>query len=171
MSRALGNTAVNILDAAALSDDSIRSLFIQAADPETMERLFLQQIRNFASINNTGAQDTDWRLTHLDLAGAGDGHTFALNTTWAKSDQVSAPDLVVDNGLNPSRFQAFFFMAAQATALAAARQGAQRRLADLFEDPVNASQVAEAQTVFSGAEQGTRVMGGVVAAVSFITGQ
>lgn len=169
MSRALGNTVVTILEAAALSDDSIRSLFIQAADPETMERLFLQQIRMFAQINNSGAQDTDWSLSHLDLAGAGDGHTFSLNTTWVKADQVSAPDLSVDNALNPSRFQAFFFMAAQATALAAARQGAQRRLAALFDAPVNASQVAEAQTVFSGAEQGTRVMGGVVAAISFIT--
>ena len=64
----------------------------------------------------------------------------------------------------------FFFMAAQSEALAAARQGTQRRLADLFEPPVNATQVAELQTVLAGAEQGTRVMGGVVAAISFITG-
>ena len=169
MSRSRGITEVGILGPDALSDDSIRSLFIQAADPETMERLFTQQRNEFARINNTPPQDTDWELSHLDLAGAGDGHTFVLNTTWVKSDETTAPDLFVRNAMNPSRLAIVFFMAAQAEALAAARQGAQRKLADLFDPPVNATQVAEIQTVLSGAEQGTRVMGGVLAETLFIT--
>jgi hypothetical protein len=165
MSRSRGDTIVDLLTADALNDDIVQSLFIQAADAETLDRLLFQQQLAFAKIN--AESSADWELSHFDLAGSGDGHTFALNTTWV--DRTKVAEVSADNLVSPARMRLFFFLASQAAALGAARQRVQQKLAELFDPPVNATQVAEIQTVLSGAEQGTRVMGGVLVETIFIT--
>jgi hypothetical protein len=158
MSRIGPNTLVTITEADQLKSDFFEHRFIQAADPETLQRLFEQQVAEFAAKSTA---DLNWGITHIDLAGAGDGHVFTLSTLWWEDGQAGSPE--VDGAAPPSgvgSIKMFFFMASQAEALAAARKAIQSQIAARFDEP-NVDEVIEGQTLFAGAQQGTRFMGAV----------
>jgi hypothetical protein len=96
---------------------------------------------------------TDWVLTFIDLAGAGDGHTFVFMLTWA--DQNAGG--IVTDGLDVEDLAPITAMASQSEAIARASFAA------------NAAVVAPAglffqalQSFLAGTSSGTRFVTGTV---------
>lgn len=149
-------TQVDIASAAALESGVFR-LSIQAATAESMQQQFDEMQANFAALNEGGAA---WLLTHLELGGGGDGHTFMFTATWADDSNgdvaVSAggdPDLTAD-----AHFRVYFYLASQADALQAARDQVDELVAARF-DEGGVQDVVITQTLLAGSPQGTRFMG------------
>jgi hypothetical protein len=131
---------------------------VQAADPVIMQAGVAAVLAELSGAN--------WVLTHIDLAGGGDGHTFVCTMEFADTVAVAgSTGLVVD----PLTLGIFFYMAAQSEALVAARNAVRPAIAALFSPPISATQVDIVQTLVAGASKGTRFMGGLVCQIEVIT--
>jgi len=166
MSRSLTSSIVTFGSAAAALGASTESSFIESADPVDMETKVAALIASYAARNTEAPQTNAWVMTHLHLAGGGDGHTFVLATEWANPSEATNP--VSATGISPTAVALFFFMAATQASLPQYRTLAQERLSTLFDAPVSALTVTERQTIWSGASQGTPFMGAVVAQMTFL---
>jgi len=164
MSRVTGDSQIE-LEVGELELPGVEIRHLQAAEPETLERLFAQ-LQNEMLARGTEGPDgpSIWRLAFLDLAGAGDGHVFTCSSVWVNTDEV---DVLGAIPTPPSLLSGklFFFMGSSADALTAARKEAQKRLAARFDEETTppVGHVSELQTLLAGAQQGTRFMGAVLA--------
>lgn len=131
---------------------------VESADPQDMEKRVIQAVAEVAKINEGIVDDQDkFDLADVDLAGAGDGHTFVatLSFTRAKFSAlgVSIPADTVQVGA---------YMASQRDAIDAAFNLTVNRLVQAStEDPKNFTAVFQP---IRGASQGTRFMGLIVGA-------
>ncbi len=163
MSRVAETSAINIEDPAE-ENSAYEIRHLQAADPETLERLFAQLQDEMLARGTEGSGGPSiWRLAFIDLAGAGDGHVFTCSSVWVNTDAVdSAGTLPTPPGIRTAKV--FFYMASQSEALTAARAEAQTRIAARFDEITvpPTGEVYEQQTMLAGAQQGTRFMGAVL---------
>lgn len=163
MSRVAGQSFIELEvgDLEELAFFEVRHL--QAADPETLERLFAQLQAEMLARGLDGFGVAKWRLVFLDLAGAGDGHVFTCSSVWVDTEEIEQDGSVPPPpGLLSGKL--FFFMGSAADALNAARKEAQKKVAARFDEDTTppVGQVIEQQTLLAGAQQGTRFMGAVL---------
>ena len=151
MSRFQSTTSLQVTGAAV---PSVLTRFTESADAADMQERF--------ALLQAEMEDGGYFLSHIDLAGGGDGHTFVLHTQWAIPQGAG---ITFTNGGNPGNFALFFYQAAQAAALAAARAVAQAAVAARFTEP-DVATVLEVDTYLSGAQMGTRYMGAVMTGVT-----
>lgn len=123
--------------------------------PEVLERLFDQQIAEFAALSVGGVT---FELASLDLAGSGDGHSFTVTTIWVDTSAVTTNETAPPTGVGSVR--TFFYMGSQAGALARARNALAARIAARLTE-AGVDEVREEQTLLAGAQSGTRFMGAV----------
>jgi hypothetical protein len=156
---AFSNTSRYTFADRELQDEDVHQVvYIQSADAEDMQERVQRTIDGFAALNTpTGP---NWVLAFLDLSGAGDGHTFVCRLDFADLDQIE-----FGAGADPALIRAFFYLASQAEALAAARRAPQREIAAIFDEPA-VTNVQIIQTFLGGASQGTRFMGGLLVNVA-----
>lgn len=129
---------------AIVSNDSLAiHSYVQSAEPRDLARRITAA---FVALN---ALPGNVLITSVNLAGAGDGHTFVVEIVAAEAVNV------IGVGLDPGAIEAFCYMAADAFELALARS----RVLDTT-DPIGDEQIA-------GAAQGTRFMGLVLTGLVF----
>jgi len=153
MSRYQSLTSLQVTGAAV---PSVITRFVQSAQADDLEAAFQEVIDEMIA--------GSYFLSHIDLAGGGDGHTFMLHTQWAI---VQGAGVTFSSGGNPSVFRLFLYQAAQAAALGLARAAAQARVAARFTEP-DVDTVSEVDTYLAGAQMGTRFMGGVMTSVTTV---
>jgi hypothetical protein len=140
------SSAVVIL--ASPSDlEFVDMVFIESADPVDMQQR--------VAVALAAHPNVDWALTHVDLAGGGDGHTFVCTLGFATAE-------IGSGGAPPENTNLFFYMASEASALAVARTTVNPQIAALFSAPISADRVDVDQTLMAGAAKGTRFMGCVL---------
>lgn len=142
--RSLSSSIATFGSASDLSD--VDTVFIQSANPVDMQTQVAAAIAAHPNAN--------WVLSHVDLAGGGDGHTFVCTLVFA--------DALIGSGMPPDSTRAFFFMASEASELAVARETVDPQISALFDAPISASSVSLFQTLAAGAAKGTRFMGCVL---------
>jgi hypothetical protein len=123
--------------------------FVQAADVLDMSRLATKALAAIPSAN---------LITAIDLAGAGDGHTFVLMIEHAQATAGAPAVQNVVGGLVAEDTDLLFYLAGTAEALGVARS-LQGLIASGQPAPMTATIFDE---LISGASQGTRVMGCIV---------
>ena len=147
--RTVSSSFINYETRAAALGDGRRVDFVQSSEPGDLAA----GVARIAAELEAEAPG-DWLLVYIDLAGAGDGHTFVFMLTWA--DQTAA-DLTTD-GLDAEDLAALAAMASQSEALARASFAANRAAVDA-EPPLVA--VYEAlQSFMAGTSSGTRFVTG-----------
>ena len=122
----------------------VDTVFIESADPVDMQTRVAAELATRLNVN--------WTLTHVDLAGGGDGHTFVCTLGFATAE-------VGSGGAPPANTNMFFDLASEASALAVARSTVDPPIAVLFSAPTSADRVDVVQTLMAGAAKGTRFMG------------
>jgi hypothetical protein len=148
MSRSITNAALVYTSSSDITGPLSETRVIESADPEDMETQVAGVIAEFAA-----RTDPAWSITHLDLAGGGDGHAFVCVM------EFEATDLAL--GLDTTKVAAIvFYMASQRDALLTARLDAQARLVPALSQT---GIVTEIQTGLAGTSKGTRFMGFVLA--------
>jgi len=150
MSRFQSLTSLQVTGAAV---PSVITRFLESADAASLEEQF--------ETLQSGLVAGGYFLSHIDLAGGGDGHTFVLHTQWA----IPGGAVTFANGGDPSNFVLFLYQAAQAAALAVAKAACQARIAELFTAQV--ATLIEVDTYLAGAQMGTRYMGGIMTTRTF----
>lgn len=151
----------NITLGAAAETAGIATRTVEAATAEELEERVEALRLEFAALNEGQA---NWQLTHIALAGVGDGHKFLFSTIWGDADVVQdvASGLSPNPGLPAARM--FFYDGSTPAALSAARNAVQQdKVATMFDAPLSASTVTLTQTLLAGASAGKRIMGGVLA--------
>jgi len=152
MARYRSTTSLRVVGAAV---QTVVTRFLQATQADDMAEAF-EALANEMILAGLS-------LSHIDLAGGGDGHTFVLHTQWAK--KLGENVVFVDGGA-PSIIRLFFYQAAQASALAAARARVQSLIAARFLEPGGVETVIEVDTYLAGAQMGTRYMGAVMTSIT-----
>jgi hypothetical protein len=152
--RSISTGLIRFVSAAEVNGTGNIMRVAQAADPVILQ----QQVRTiFAEM--VAIPGTDYLLSHLDLSGGGDGHTFVCTMEFVDDALTGSAGIEPE----PDEIAIFFYMAAQSEALAAARASIRAPMAALF--PA-AGQVTVVQTLEAGAAKGVHVMGCVLCTVS-----
>jgi hypothetical protein len=128
--------------------------FIQAAGPRDLAARIAQLAKELAA----EIAEHSWVLTFIDLAGAGDGHTFVFMLTWA--DETGAD--ISASGLPADDLGATVAQASESEALSLASFGANAGAVRVEDELL----VFDAfQSYLAGTSSGTRFMTGVVGEV------
>jgi len=139
--------------AADLAAGAVRHLYIESAAPDDMQARVAAALAPFVPVT----QDEEWLITHVDLSGGGDGHTFVTHLELAN---INASQNIDATGVAPGAARILYYMAAQAAALLPARRALQAQIAALFAGNGGPfTSVTLLQTGFAGASQGTPFMG------------
>ena len=152
MSRYQSTTSLEVTGAAV---PSVLTRFTQSAQADDLQEAFEDVVVEMIA--------GGYFLSHIDLAGGGDGHTFILHTQWAIPGGAG---ITFGNGGNPNIFRLFLYQAAQAAALAIARTAAQQLVAARFLEPGGVDTVIEVDTYLAGGQMGTPFMGGVMTSIT-----
>jgi hypothetical protein len=134
--------------------------YVQSADADDLELRFNQALVELAKKNLALTPEEAFEFALVDLAGGGDGHTFAARL-FSASNQEEPEEITESFGIDPALARVFFYQGSQSEALAKARADIDAKIAALFElDDIDAVQLL--QTGFAGASQGTRFCGFVL---------
>jgi hypothetical protein len=146
MSRVTQDALIDFFSAAALVSTHQRQLFVQGATVEDVMRKALFELARVPG--------DEFLLTHMDLGGAGDGHTFVLHMELARVVAGQVDAVGVEIPMFASLFSNGGCLAADDLELLRQRTALQARLLDDFGGALSIC----ADTILTGAGQGTRFM-------------
>ncbi len=144
----------NKIDPADLGGSDQRVEYVQAADPETMERLVAQRIAAIVKENEGRATGNKLGINDIRISGGGDGHTFVTRLYLSTVDTGPGGAFVAwsGNNQNLSRVIVKFWMASTAEEL---QKQVRPKLAELASSEDVVGNIAADD---AGASQGTRFM-------------